>query len=117
MHVRWERRKTNVSGGKAQYELVAFLIEGCLSVENKKVTVSSRLGAIQERFLQIRISKTRAFHHGLFWTKVDRRLRKLRLEKDSIQAIEAKILEKVPRPSEDWALWGVTCIPNIDGEG
>jgi 2'-5' RNA ligase len=90
------------------------LVEGCLSEENKNAKVLARLAAIQERFLRIRISKTRAFHQGLFWVKVDQKLEKLGLEEEVQQALEAQISEKVPRPGDDWALWGVTCIPQID---
>jgi 2'-5' RNA ligase len=90
------------------------LVEGCLSEENKNAKVLARLAAIQERFLRIRISKTRAFHQGLFWVKVDQKLEKLGLEEEVQQALEAQISEKVPRPGDDWPLWGVTCIPKID---
>ncbi|MBW2249794.1 MAG: hypothetical protein JRF60_03965 [Deltaproteobacteria bacterium] len=46
--------------------------------------------------------------------KVDQKLEKLGLEEEVRQALEAQISEKVPRPGDDWALWGVTCIPEID---
>ncbi len=114
MHVRWERRTTSTKRSITQYQLVALLVEGCLSEENKNAKVLARLAAIQERFLRIRISKTRAFHQGLFWVKVDQKLEKLGLEEEVQQALEAQISEKVPRPGDDWALWGVTCIPQID---
>ncbi len=97
-----------------QYELVALLVEGCLSEEYENAKVLARLAAIEERFLRIRISKTRAFHQGLFWVKVEQKLEKLGLEEEVQQALEAQISEKVPRPGDDWALWGVTCIPEID---
>ncbi len=114
MHVRWERRITSTKRSITQYQLVALLVEGCLSEENENAKVLARLAAIQERFLRIRISKTRAFHQGLFWVKVDQKLEKLGLEEEVQQALEAQISEKVPRPGDDWALWGVTCIPKID---
>ena len=97
-----------------QYELVALLVEGCLSEEYENAKVLARLAAIEERFLHIRIRKTRAFHQGLFWVKVEQKLEKLGLEEEVQQALEAQISEKVPRPGDDWALWGVTCIPEID---
>jgi hypothetical protein len=103
-----------MEGRKAQYQLVALLVEGCLPEESENAKVLTKLGTIQERFMQIRISKTRAFHQGLFWVKVDQRLEKLGLKNKLNQAIEAQISAKVPRPGDDWALWGVTCIPHID---
>ena len=114
MHVRWERRITSTKRNITQYQLVALLVEGCLSEENENAKVLTRLAAIEERFLLIRISKTRAFHQGLFWVKVDQKLQKLSLEEEVQQALEAQISKKVPRPGDDWALWGVTCIPQID---
>lgn len=114
MHVRWERLKTITERGRTQYQLDALLVEDCLSEEDKNPKVLARLGSIQERFLRIRISKTRAFHQGLFWAKVDRKLEKLGLEEKLHQALESQISERVPRPRDDWALWGVTCIPHID---
>jgi len=112
MHVRWERQIANTNGPIAQYQLVALLVEGYLAEENAKVL--TELGVIQERFLRIRISKTKAFHQGLFWVKVDQKFEKLGLKEQVQQALETQICEKVPRPGEDWALWGVTCIPQID---
>lgn len=114
MHLRWERRITSKKRSIAQYELVALLVEGSFSEEIENAKVLARLAAIEERFLCIRISKTRAFHQGLFWAKVDQKLEKLGLEEEVQQAIEVQISEKVPRPGDDWALWGVTCIPKID---
>jgi len=114
MHVRWERRITGKKRSLTQYELVALLVEGSFSEENRNAKVLARLAAIEERFMLTRISKTRAFHEGLFWVKVDQKLEKLDLEGEVQQALEAQISEKVPRPGDDWALWGVTCIPEID---
>lgn len=114
MHVRWERLKTITEGGRTQHQLDALLVEDCISEEDENPKVLARLGSIQERFLRIRISKTRAFHQGLFWAKVGRKLEKLGLEEKVHQALEFRISERVPRPRDDWALWGVTCIPHID---
>jgi len=114
MHVRWERRKTNEKGRRAQYQLVALFVKGHLSDNNEHARVLAQLGSIQERFLTIRISRTRAFHQGLFWAKVDKKLKKFDLDKETYHTLEYQISEKVPRPRDDWALWGVTCIPHID---
>ena len=114
MHVRWEHRISSTKRSITQYELVALLVEGSFSEKTENSKVLARLAAIEERFLCIRVSKTRAFHQGIFWVKVDQKLEKLGLEQEAQQAIEAQIAEKVPRPGDDWALWGVTCIPRID---
>jgi hypothetical protein len=114
MHIRWERRKTMTEWRIAQYQLVALLVEGSFSGEDENAKVLAKLGSIQERFLRIPISKTRAFHQGLFWVKVDQKILTLGLDEEVRQALEAQISEKVPRPGDDWALWGVTCIPHID---
>jgi len=114
MHVKWERQKTNEAGHGAQYQLVALLVEGHLSDNNEQARVLARLGSIQERFLTIRISKTRAFHQGLFWFKADKKLEEFDLDEETHHTLEYQISEKVPRPKDDWALWGVTCIPHID---
>jgi len=98
----------------AQYQIVALLVEGSFSEGDENAKVLAKLGLIQERFLSIPISKTRAFHQGLFWAKVDQKILTLGLTKEVRQALEAQISEKVPRPGDDWALWGVTCIPHID---
>jgi hypothetical protein len=114
VYVNWERQTKSTERGRTQYQLVAFLVEGQPSENRKNAQVSIKLGAIQERFLHIRISRTRAFHQGLFWEKVDKIFRKLRLTKNIQETLEAQISEKVPRPAEDWAMWGVTCIPRRD---
>ena len=114
MHVRWVRQAADTETGVRQAHLVALLVESGISDANKNATVLAQLGSIQERFLNIRISRTRAFHQGLFWVKVDQVLSKLGLEEEAKQALEVQIAEKVPRPGDDWALWGVTCIPQID---
>ena len=56
----------------------------------------------------------RAFHRGLFWTVVDKKLDEFRLEPVVRDKIEAEIIEKVPRPTSDWALWGVRCVPKYE---
>ena len=114
MHVKWERQIKQTERGRRQPILVALLIEGCAPGKDEKANVLTRLGAIRERFLLMNISKTRAFHQGLFWVKVDRKLEKLGIEEKVQKLLEVQISKKVPRPADDWALWGVTCIPCID---
>ena len=114
MHVKWERQNADTNPGAGQDRLVALLVEGAPAGGRANGKVLARLGSIQERFLHIRISRTKAFHQGLFWVKVDQAFAKLGLEETSQVTLEAQIAERVPRPGDDWALWGVTCIPRID---
>lgn len=114
LFVRWQRRRTRRQKKPADYRLTAFLVAGDHPEDDSNPNVMAELGSIEERFLRIRISKTRAFHQGLFWVKVDQVFDKLDLEKSLRQILEDEIVEKVPRPADDWALWGVTCIPHID---
>ena len=114
MYVNWERQTERNGRGKPQCQLVAFLMDGRSSETMEDNQVLAKLGAIQERFLHMRISKTRAFHMGLFWANVDRIFEELCLAKNIQDTLEAQISERVPRPADDWALWGVTCIPRID---
>ena len=81
MHVRWERQIVNSNGRITQFQLVALLVEGCVAEKNENAKVLTALGAIQERFLRIRISKTKAFHQGLFWVKVDQKFEDIGLGK------------------------------------
>jgi hypothetical protein len=72
------------------------------------------LGSIEERFLFTKIQGTRTFHQGLFWVVVDKNLDKLRLESVVRNQIEGELVEKIPRPNGDWAMWGVICVPKFD---
>jgi hypothetical protein len=56
----------------------------------------------------------RAFHQELFWVAVDKKLDQLNLDAELRNKIEADIIKTVSRPGDDWALWGVTCIPVLD---
>ena len=74
----------------------------------------AQLGSIDERFIKTRIRCTREFHQGLFWKAVDLQMEQLGLERHFKKDLEQEISEKVPRPGDEWALWGVTCIPLFD---
>lgn len=115
VHVNWERQVNRSIGGRSQFQLAAFLVQGNSCGNEEHTRVLTRLGVIQERFLHMRISKTRAFHQGLFWAAVDNAFDTLNLESHVRETLESQISEKVPRPADDWALWGVTCIPRFDG--
>ena len=114
MHVKWERRETASEHDTIHSQLVAVLVDGLLTDKSPEYEVLTELGAIQERFLKVPISKTRNFHQGLFWSKVDQKLKSLGLDEATYHKLESQLIEIVPRPGEDWALWGVTCIPHID---
>jgi len=114
MQVRWQRQKvTNGLNGHAVH-LVAVLVEPVLETGRIKERCIEELGSVKEQFLTIRATDTRAFHQGLFWAAVDRKLDHLKLDPGVREKIELKLLEKVPKPRGDWALWGVTCIPRYD---
>lgn len=72
------------------------------------------LGSIEERFLRVHESGIRAFHQGIFWTLVDKKLQELTLGEEIRKEIEKEILEVVQRPDADWSLWCVKCIPKYD---
>jgi hypothetical protein len=109
MRVVWQRQKAEGSGSRIQ--LTAVLeVDG----EGRQQAVMTQLGSIEERFLETRIRCTREFHQGLFWKAVDQQLEFLGLEPHCRNALEQEISHKVPRPGDEWALWGVTCIPRFD---
>ena len=114
MQVRWQRQKANNGLNGHSVQLVAFLVEQSRETGRTKERCIEELGSVKEHFLTIRATDTRAFHQGLFWAAVDRKLDLLSLSVDVRYAIERQILKEVPRPGEDWALWGVTCIPRYD---
>jgi hypothetical protein len=109
MKVVWQRRKAEGSGSRIQLTAVLEM-DG----DGHKHLETMKLGSIEERFLETRIRCTREFHQGLFWRAVDQQLESLGLESRSRNALEQEISHKVPRPGDEWALWGVTCIPRFD---
>jgi hypothetical protein len=114
MHVRWRKEKLTHGLNGAAVNLVAVLMENCQKAGQTKERFVDELGAIKERFLTTKARDTRAFHQGLFWVVVDKKLDSLELESVERTTIETEILKRVPRPNKDWALWGVTCIPRYD---
>lgn len=114
MKVIWERQETGRRGRLVQYQLIALLVDGHFSESDENRPVLARLGSIQEQFLRIPVRRTRAFAQGIFWAEVDKKLEELALNRRIHLALEVQISEKIPRPGEDWALWGVTCNARID---
>jgi len=114
MHVKWEKLSPQ-NGVKVQgINLEALLVESHRDNGSLKHRLIEHLGAIEERFLASKVRNMREFHQGLFWTVVDKKLDRLRLDPRQRDRIEADISQMVSRPDEDWALWGVTCIPRFD---
>jgi hypothetical protein len=114
MYVKWEKRSPpNGVNGKG-IKLEAMLVEPYQDNGSVKHRVIERLGAIEEKFLVSKVRNMREFHQGLFWTVVGKKLDHLGLDPPRRTRIEADISQMVSRPDEDWALWGVTCIPRFD---
>ena len=114
MQVKWEKRSPpNGVTGKG-VNLEALLVEPYQDNGSVKHRLIERLGAIEEKFLVSKVRNMREFHQGLFWIVVDRKLDSLGLDSSRRNSLEATIAQRVSRPDEDWALWGVTCVPRID---
>ena len=114
MDVRWE--KQNVEAGKNGRErsLVAVLVGDYHGTETNEMRFVEQLGSIRERMLNSKARDMRAFHQGLFWANVDKKLDHLALNPAQRKEIESKISETVPRPNDEWSLWSITCIPRYD---
>ena len=114
MQLKWEKRDQDIISNGKHARLIAYLVDGHHTPAGKQDLVIARLGSIEERFLNVNIGTMRDFHKGLFWTVVDKRLDELDLASEDRITIENEIAEKIPRPCDEWALWGVTCIPHFD---
>ncbi len=114
MDVRWEKHR--VEGGKngRGRSLVAVLVADSREGKKIKIRFIEQLGSIREQVLNSKARDMRAFHQGLFWANVDKKLDHLTLKPEERKKIESKISETVSRPNGDWALWSVTCIPSYD---
>ncbi|UCE54099.1 MAG: hypothetical protein JSV31_01250 [Desulfobacterales bacterium] len=114
MYVRWQRQKLKSGLNGTSINLVALLVGNYRKKGQPQEKCLEELGTIKEHFLTTKAKDTRAFHQGLFWVVVDKKLDHLGLNPVVRKRIEAEILETVPRPNDDWALWAVTCIPQYD---
>ena len=114
MKVRWERRIADDPLNRNGYILSFVLVENYLEEGKTKEKVIDHLGMIEERFLNSGARDMKAFHQGLFWVKVDKKMESLKLSTEKRNKIEAEISELVPRPGGEWSLWGVTCVPRFD---
>ena len=114
MHVQWEKQSPQNGAKVKGLNLEALLVESYQDNGSMKHRLIERLGAIEEKFLVSKVRNMREFHQGLFWAVVDKKLDRLRLDPLQRDRIESDIYQMVSRPDEDWALWGVTCIPRFD---
>ncbi len=114
MHVDWQRRRLKNGLNSNTPYLNAVLVEQYQDHGKTKQRIIEHLGSIGEKFLTTRVGNMRAFHQGIFWVTVDKKLEQLNLDPKLRNRIEADILKTVSRPDDDWALWGVTCIPRFD---
>ena len=114
MDVSWKRIKKINGNNAGEINLVAELVGSYPKADNGSGNFTTQLATIGEKYLNSKARDMRAFHQGLFWERVDRKLNHLTLKPQERQKIESIILETVPRPDSDWALWSVTCIPRID---
>ncbi len=114
MDVRWEKQIDEAGKSSKGRSLVAVLVEDYQDGGKTKIRDIQQLASIKERFLDSNARDMRAFHQGLFWAHVDRKLDHLTLKPAERKKIESKISKIVSRPSGDWALWSVTCIPRYD---
>ena len=114
MHVKWQNQKIKSGFNGATNHLVALLVDDSAKPAHKRAGLPTELGTIKAQYLQTKARNAREFHQGLFWAAVDRKLDLLALSPEVRSGIEKQILKEVPRPDEDWALWGVTCIPRYD---
>jgi hypothetical protein len=114
MNVKWERNSAKGPLKRKRYMLSLFLVENYQRqgrIEERRV---DHLGDIEERFLNSSMRDMKAFHQGLFSAKVDKKLGSLGLNDGKRNGIEAEIAKLVPRPTREWALWAVTCVPRHD---
>jgi hypothetical protein len=114
MNVKYERNSVQGSLKRRRYTLSFFLVENYQTQGRIKERCIGHLGDIEERFLNSNMRDMKAFHQGLFWAKVDKKLEGLGLKAENRHRIEAKISKLVPKPNGDWAIWAVTCVPRHD---
>lgn len=114
MHLKWKKRKVKDPLRRERNALRALLVGTNCKQDAGAVDHVVVLGTIEERFLQTHARDVRAFHQGLFWKGVTRKLDQLNLDPAAREAVEDKIARKIPRPGAEWSLWAVTCIPRYD---
>jgi hypothetical protein len=116
MIVRWSKNEMHPGRLAKAYRLDAILMTHEQENGDSGSERGEHLASIEERFLKSRELGVRAFHQGIFWSHVDRKLDALDLGAGERDVVEEKIKKKVPRPGKDWELYCVKCIPEIEGE-
>jgi len=114
MQVKWKKRRPQKGANGHRMNLTALLVEPDQNNGAVRSRLIEHLGTIEEKYLASKVRNMRQFHQGLFWSAVDKKLDRLGLDSHQRSRIEADIAQTVSRPDEDWALWGVTCIPQFD---
>ena len=114
MHIEWIRRKLKSGINGDANHLVALLVDSSVKGVRIRDGLQAELGSIKAQYLQTKARNAREFHQGLFWAAVDRKLDLFAFSPEVRKGIEQQLLKEVPRPDNDWALWGVTCIPHYD---
>jgi hypothetical protein len=112
--VTWKKRRLEAGRTGESFRFEVFLENDTEENESPIRADVKPLGSIEERFLTSKETGVRAFHQGLFWITVDKNLDALRLNPVLRGTIEKEIMEMVPRPKADWALFCVKCIPEYD---
>jgi hypothetical protein len=113
MRVCWKKRNSAGRMGNT-YQWVALLLNDESPDGDDPADSALELASIEARFLTVNIPATRAFHQGLFWERVRRRLDDLHIDSSERAVLASALADKVPIPERDWALWGVCCIPRYD---
>jgi len=114
MVVRWTRKRSNSTGREQGYALGVVVENEIPKPGAARQDASVQLGVVEERYLAANVRSLREFHQGLFWASVDKNLDELELCPVKRKQIEKEVSKKIPRPPEDWALWGVICVPEFD---
>ena len=114
MHVKWKRDPVESKDDCERFRLAAVLVVAQGNGDRPGLEPETPLGSVEERFLTARIKGMREFYRGLFWTGIDNCLNSLPLEPGERAAVESEISQKISRPGQQWALWGVTCNSRFD---
>ena len=114
MPIRWIKNHQDDDSSRKGCLFTLVLEEEDLPFPMTNHLTTWHLASIEERFLVVNIPTVRAYYKGLFWVSVDRNLDRLNIDHAKREKIERQISQKVPRPPDDWALWGVVCVPSYD---
>jgi hypothetical protein len=114
MHIEWKRDPVPGRDDCRRYCLAVFLVADPGNGDRPGLEPKTLLSSVEERFLNAGIRDMREFYRGLFWSGIDNSLDRLQLEPGERIAVETEISQKVSRPGDQWALWGVTCNSRFD---